>query len=215
LQIWYQKQIIRKGEVLEVKIYIDGEPFYPSSPAASRSKKRLLSEIDAEIFSKGLTYSTITIDGVDIDTSAFLRLRKGREAYIKTCKISSLVIESLQEATDYLPRLVNGIQNIASDFERKEQENICDSLTSFTEGLEWLVNVMQKNQFLLRVNDSELSDKEETIMRLNKSLRNISECFEKDRIMEIAFHMRQGILPEIKKISAYIAHLLETARLMQ
>jgi hypothetical protein len=199
---------------LEVKIFIDGEPFYPTSPAVARSKQRLLSEIDEEIFKKGLTYSTITIDGVEIDASAFLRLRKGREAHFKTCEIRSLVIESLEEATEYLPRLINGIQKIASDFERKEQENIYEDLTNFSEGLDWLVNVMQKNQILLKVQDSELSNKEETITRLNKTLKSISECFEKERIMEIAFHMRQGVIPEVKKISEYIALLLETAKLM-
>ena len=198
-----------------MKIFIDGEPFYPSSPEVLRNKKRILSEIDAEIFEKGLTYSTITIDGVDIDASAFTRLRKGREAHFKTCKISALVIESLQEATDYLPRLINGIKKIASDFERKEEFNIYESLANFSEGVGWLINVMQKNQFLLKVQDSELSEKEETITRLNNSLKKISECFEKERIMEIAFHMRQGILPEIIKISAYIAQLLETAKHIQ
>jgi hypothetical protein len=65
------------------------------------------------------------------------------------------------------------------------------------------------------VQDSELPDKEDTIIKLNTSLENISECFEKGRIMEIAFHMRQGTLPEVKKISGYIVKLLETAMLMQ
>jgi len=198
-----------------MKIFIDGEPFYPSSPEVLRSKKRILSEIDEEIFKKGLTYTTITIDGVDIDPSVFTRLRKGREAHIKTYKISDLIVESLQEAADYLPRLINGIQNVASGFERKEEININESLTNLSEGLCWLLTIMQKSQILLKVQDSELSEKDETMTRLNKSLSKISECLEKERIMEIAFHMRQGILPEVIKISAYIAQLLETAKLMQ
>jgi hypothetical protein len=199
-----------------VKIFIDGEPFYPLSPEASRSKQQLLSEIEEEIFKKGLTYTTITIDGVETDDSAFVRMREGREAHFKTCKIRSLVIESLQEAMDYIPKLTSGIQKITSDFERKEHENINEYLINFSEGLGWLVNVMQKNQILLKVQDSELSDdKKETIIRLNKSLENISECFQKGQIMEIAFHMRHGILPEVKKISGYIDKLLETAKLMR
>ncbi|MCL2146829.1 MAG: hypothetical protein FWH52_03380 [Synergistaceae bacterium] len=198
-----------------MNIFIDGEPFYPSSPEVSRSKKRTLAEIDAQIYKKGLTYSTITVDGVDIDDSAFVRLSKGREAHFKTCKISSLVIESLQEATEYIPRLINGIKEIASNLESKEEFNMYESMTNFSEGLGWLINIMQKNQFLLKTPDSELLEKEETITGLNKSLKKISECFEKERIMEIAFHMRQGILPEVIKISAYIAQLLETAKHMQ
>ncbi|MCL2767906.1 MAG: hypothetical protein FWE49_04200 [Synergistaceae bacterium] len=197
-----------------MKIFIDGEPFNPSSQVILRSKRRLISEIDEEISRKGLTYTNITVDGVEMDSSAFVRLRKGREAHFKTCEIKTLVIESLQEAKNYLPRLNAGIQNIASGLERKEQEDISEHLASFAEGLDWLVSVMQKSQFLLKVKDSELVEKEGTITKLNKSLESISECFEKGRIMEIAFHMRQGVLPEIKVISNYIAKLLETANHM-
>ena len=193
-----------------MKIFIDGEPFVPSSPAVSRSKRRLLAEIDEEILKKGLTYTSITVDGVEMDSSAFLRLRKGREAHFKTCEIKALVIESLDEAINYLPRLNNGIQNIASGLERKEYENISEQLANFAEGLDWLVNVMQKSQLLLGVKDSELSGKDETMAKLNKSLESIAECFEKGRITEISFHMRQ-ILPDIKKISDYIVQLLEAA----
>ncbi|MCL1875206.1 MAG: hypothetical protein FWF87_02970 [Synergistaceae bacterium] len=198
-----------------MKIFIDGEPFYPLSPTESRSKQQLLKEIDEEIVQNGLTYTTITVDGVEMDSSAFLHLRKGREAHFKTCKIKDLVIESLQEAINYLPRLTDGIQKIASEFERKEEENADEHMTNFAEGLGWLINVMQKNQILLKVKDSELPNKEETIVKINASLESISECFEKRRIMEIAFHMRQGILPEIKNISGYVAQLLDTAMLMQ
>ena len=199
-----------------MKIFIDGEPFFPSSPEAEESKQQLLSEIDEEIFKKGLTYTTITIDGVEVDASAFLRMRQGREAHFTTYKIRSLVIESLEEATNYLPRLINGIQKITSDLERKDNENISENLTNFSEGLDWLVNVMQKSQILLKVRDSDLSDdKEETMARLNKSLESITDCFEKGQMMEIAFHMRHGILPGIKIISGYINKLLETAKLMQ
>lgn len=198
-----------------MKIFIDGDPFYPSSSIVSGSKQLLLSEVEEEIAKKGLTYTFITVDGVEMDSSAFLRLREGREAHFKTCKVKTLVIESLQEAINYLPRLTDGIQKIASEFERKEHENADEYMANFAEGLGWLVDVMQKNQFLLKVNDSELPDKKDTIIKLNTSLENISECFEKHRIMEIAFHMRHGILPEIKKISGYIVQLLETAMLMQ
>jgi len=198
-----------------MKIFIDGEPFNPSSQEVLESKRQLLAEIDGEILKKGLTYTTITVDGVEMDSSAFTRLRKGREAHFKTCEIKSLVIESLQEAINYLPRLNGGIQNIASELERKEQENISKQLADFAEGLDWLINVMQKSQLLLEVKDSELSGKEEAITNLNKSLENISDCFEKGRLMEIAFHMRHGVLPEINNISAYVAKLLETANLMK
>jgi hypothetical protein len=170
--------------------------------------------VDEEILQKGLTYTDITVDGVEMDSAAFVRLRGGREAHFKTCRIKSLVIESLEEAINYLPRLNNGIKNIASELERKEQENISENMANFAEGLDWLVNVMQKSQFLLKVNDSELPGKEETITKLNKSLESISECFEKGRIMEIAFHMRQTI-PEIEKISDYVNQLFETANLMK
>jgi len=197
-----------------MKIFIDGEPFNPSSPAVSKSKQQLLEEIDEEILGKGLTYTTITVDGIEMDSSAFTRLRKGREAHFQTRQIKSLVIESLQEAMNYLPRLIDGTQKIASEFERKEQEKINEHLANFSEGLDWLINVMQKSQLLLKVEDSKLSGKEETIVNLNKYLKNISECFEKGRIMEIAFHMRQ-IIPEIKKISDYAGQLLEIANLMK
>ena len=203
--------MIWKGGISEVKIFIDGEPFYPASPTASKSKQKLLAEIDEEIFQKGLTYTTITVDGIEMDSAAFVRLRKGREAHFATCKIETLVIESLEEAVSYLPRLTDGIEKIAGALERKEQENINEQMTSFAEGVGWIVNVMQKNQILLKVKDSELPGKEETILKLNASLESISGCFEKGRIMEIAFHMRQGVLPEIVKISGYINKLLETA----
>ena len=198
-----------------MKIFIDGEPFIPSSPEVLENKRQLLAEIDEEILGKGLTYTTISVDGVEMDSSAFTRLHKGREAHIKTCEIKSLVIESLQEAISYLPRLNSGIENIALELERKEQKNISEQLADFAEGLDWLINVMQKSQLLLKVNDDELSDKEKTIEKLNKSLENISECFEKGRITEIAFHMRHGVLPEMSKISAYVDKLLETANLMK
>ena len=198
-----------------MKIFIDGEPFIPSSPEVLENKRQLLAEIDEDILGKGLTYTTISVDGVEMDSSAFARLHMGREAHIKTCKIKSLVIESLQEAINYLPRLNSGIQNIALELERKEQDNISEQLANFAEGLDWLVNVMQKCQLLLKVNDADLSDKEKTIAKLNKSLGNISECFEKGRMMEIAFHMRQGVLPEISKISFYVDKLLEIANLMK
>ena len=197
-----------------MKVFIDGELFTPSSPAVSRSKRRLLAEVDEEILKKGLTYTDITVDGVEMDSAALVRLRGGREAHFKTCRIKTLVVESLEEAVNYLPRLEGGIQNIASGLERKEQENIGEDMANFAEGLDWLVNVMQKSQFLLQVKDSELPGKEETITKLNKSLESISECFEKGRIMEIAFHMRQTI-PGIEKISDYVRQLLETANLMK
>jgi len=196
-----------------VKIFIDGEPFNPSSPEVSGSKEQLLAEIDEEILQKGLTYTTIVVDGVEMDSSAFVRLRSGREAHIKTRQTIHLVIESLQEAMNYLPRLNDGIQKLASELEHNNQENLNEHLADFAEGLGWLVNVMQKSQIFLDVKDSQLSDKVEVLSKLNKSLQNIFECLEKHRIMEIAFHMRQGILPEIKKISEFIEKLLEAAKI--
>jgi len=193
-----------------VKIFIDGEPFNPSSPDVSRSQ--LLAEIDEEIIGKGHTYTTITVDGVEMDSSAFVLLRKGREAHFKTRQTKLLVIESLQEAVSYIPRLIDGTLNIALDLERNKHDNIHEQIACFAEGLGWLVNVMQKSQLLLRVIDSELPDKEEVLTKLKKSLENIFECCEKHRIMEIAFHMRQGILPEISRISGYIDKLLEAAK---
>ena len=198
-----------------MKVFIDREPFYPSSPTVSRSKKRLIAEIEEEISKKGLTYTAITVDGVEIDYSAFLRLRKGREAHIKTYQIKTLVFESLQEAENYLPRFTDGVQQIASEFERNDQENIEEKMLNFAEGIGWLVNIMQKNQLLLKVEDSELPDKEETMLKLNTTLEKITECFHKGSIMEIAFHMRHGILPEVKNISEYITKLLKIVMHMQ
>jgi hypothetical protein len=208
-----KKHIVLKGGVSEVKIFIDGEPFSPSSPEASTSKNSLLSEIEETILQKGLTYTTITVDGIEMDSSAFTRLRQGREAHFKTCQIKQLLIESLQEAVNYLPRLTDGIKKIASEIERKEHQNINEYLTNFTEGLDWIINVMQKSQSLLGIKDFDLHNKKESMTRLNKSLENITDCFENGRTMEIAFHMRQGVLPEINNISEYIYQLFEAARL--
>lgn len=193
-----------------MKIFIDGEQFETSAEAAD-NKIKLLDEVESHLNGLGRVYTTIIVDGTELERKAFTRLRGGMEARFATCQIHSLVVESLHEGLSYIKRLSEAVNGMAGEFERRETQKAQANLAAFAEGMSWLFNVMQKSQQLLGIPDVELGDKNTTVFELNKSLTEISNCVVDGRDTEIAFHLRQKIMPEISKFAGYFEKLLAQA----
>lgn len=192
-----------------MKIFFDGEPFTPSESVDG--KKELLDEIETYLNREGKVYTKITVDGIELDRRAFLRLRGGMEARFETCKIQSLVEDSLLEGIAYIERLSDAVEKLAGEFERREIEKAQNNLASFAEGMSWIVNVMYKSQQILGVEDDVLGGNSIAANELNSTLIDISNCVVDGRNTEIGLLLRQKVSPAIREFKTHFKKLLEYA----
>ena len=192
-----------------MKVYIDGQEYteFPGEGGAMS----VLSAVKRFASEDGRVVTEIRLDDVVMDEEAFSSVNGGLVAHFTSYPVRNLVLESLDEAVKYIPRLTRGLEEIALHFEKNEFAAGEGKLADGAEGLDWLLQVFQKCISLLAVDYSD----NDGFCKMKDSLGDIISALgafhEGKKYLQMAFCIRQKLVPEIEKFSMHVQRLRDLA----
>ncbi len=190
-----------------MKIVLNHEEWIPSK-SSGNDREALWKELNADISSRGEIILSLETDGEEMLPEAFLQVSGDHDFVIKTKPIRLLVQESLEEAQRYLPALLKGYGTIADKLEKESTTEALELMQQAFEGTQWLLGVTQNSQVLL--GESFLSDTEEgkdLRDRVALVLEKIEKALEEQRFFEIAFLLREELIPGLGAFEEYVRKL--------
>lgn len=155
----------------------------------------------------------ISVDGTELDELSFSALSGGSEVIFTTGPVRELVNESLCEAQNYLANLSAGFERIADTLEGEKAAEGLGLLASAAEGIGWLLQVLHNSQVLLGLEDGEISDGGLAELKgsLLLNLENVSNSVEEKKYLELAYRIRNGLLPDIHRLGGYLLSMQDTS----
>jgi len=192
-----------------MKVYIDGQECTDIIGAGNSSA--ILSAVSGRISKAGRVMTEIRLDDVVMEEEAFLSVSGGLVAQFTSRPVHDLVMESLDEALKYIPRLTKGFEEIALHFEQNELTAGEGKLADGAEGLDWLLQVFQKCSSLLAVNDDDNKGLSELKDALTKSISSLGIYHSEKKYLQMAFCIRERLVSELEKLSIHIQRLRNLA----
>lgn len=193
-----------------MRIRLDGKELALPEGIINGGKKGILEFVQK----KALTYHSviveIIVDNENLhDEDAFLALSGGLDVQFVSQPVRDLVGESLDEADRYFQLLPNGVESIATLFERKNDPEAENKFAQLIEGIEWLLQVFSKSCTLLGVNPYEMKigNFANDIDALNKALGKLADVKTEGRTTEVAWILREELLPVVKTLPVYWSEL--------
>jgi molecular chaperone GrpE (heat shock protein) len=190
-----------------MKILLNNEEWI-SSDASGDNRALIWQELQDQVSSQGEIIHSLEVDGEEMLPEAFLQISGDHEFVLKTKPIRLLVRESLEESHRYLPALLKGYESIADNLEEEKTKDALELMQQAFEGTQWVLGVTQNCQVLL--GESSLSDTEEG-KRLRDGVSQVLEKMEKaleeQRFFEIAFLLREELIPGLNAFEEYTQKL--------
>lgn len=204
-----RRRIFEKGVSL-VRIRLDGAELALGNDVLSEGKRAVFEAVKRDAMTRNSVIVGITVDGETIDDEeVFCALAGGLDVQFTSQPVMELVTESLGEGNRYFPLLLQGLEEIATLLEEGHEEEAKVKLLSAIEGVNWLISVFDKSCVLMSVRPAELKsgDFMKDREKLNEVLTEMLEVMEKQRILDLAFLIREKILPVIGSLALYWTEL--------
>jgi hypothetical protein len=150
----------------------------------------------------------LRVDNVEMDDEAFLNLTGGMAAYFVSQPTRELVLESLDEALNYAPRLTKGFEQICLHFDANELAMGEWKLADAAEGLDWLLSAFHHCQALLGIGD-EIND--QGLAKLKGTLADVinrlGSQHDERQFSQMAITIRQELLPNVREFVTHVRRL--------
>lgn len=174
-------------------------------------KEQLWRALNSDLKRKQCVPVEVTLDGEAMEPDVFLSATGGQELSVKTRNVRELIQDSLASSKAYLEPLQKGFDEIADHFEAEEQEEGLKKLQQATEGVSWVLQVLENTQKLLGIDDSEVLDGEfaPTRKKLAAVLQEAVPALEEGKFFELSFRLREEVKPSIGHLGPYIDALME------
>ena len=198
-----------------VRVWIDEVP-WGEAPAAG-TKEELWEALNGHLASQGRIYRALEVDGEALEVEAFLQVTGGQELRVTSCPVRELVRESLGQAIRYLPELHKGAERVADLLEEENLREAFPVLSQLSEGTTWVLQVLGRSQVLLALPDGEIGDGELSAVRerLLAVLRDALSSLEGEKFFELAFRLREELVPALVRLGGYVVALNNTAEIVQ
>ena len=189
-------------------IYMD-DSVLEGSAFETQDRETLLVAIRKSAADRGRVVTAFSLDGETITEETFAASSRGTELRVTPDSIRTLVSDSLQEASRYLPALMSGIGRIADLLEREKIREAADMFRQASEGIDWMLHVLAHCQKLLGLNDPEILDGKINDVResLAASLKCVAGSLENGKYFELSFRLRNELIPELEKLAPYLHSL--------
>ena len=191
-----------------MKVCIDGLDY--TDVIGDGRASSILSAVKRRVSEEGRVVIEIRLDDVVMDEDAFSGVSGGLTVNFTSRPVRELVLETLDEALKYIPRLTRGLEEIALHFEKNEFAVGEGKLADGAEGLDWLLQVFQKCNALLAVDDADGGIRE-LQNALAGSISSLGAFHEEKKYLPMAFCIRQKLAPAIEKFSIHVQRLRELA----
>ena len=195
-----------------MKIYLDGQEC--AGIGGDGGTSSILSAVVRRASDAGRVITEIRLDDVVMEEEAFLNVSGGFRADFTSQSLRELVLESLDEALKYVPRLTGGLGEIAAHFEKNENTAGEGKLADAAEGLDWLLQVFQKCSSLLAENNNQ-SDVVEISKAFTESIGSLAALHSEKNYLRMAFFIREQLIPEIDKFTVHVQRLRGLATSIQ
>ncbi|MDR2527926.1 MAG: hypothetical protein LBD04_02765 [Synergistaceae bacterium] len=195
-----------------MNVYIDGQDY--SEILKSADAASILNVVQSETSRNGRVVTEIRVDDVAMDEEAFLNLTGGLSASFSTQLVRDLVVDSLDEAIKYIPRLKKGLEEIALHFEKNETAAGQGKLADAAEGLDWLLSVFQKCTTLLAVGE-EANGGENLKAALAADVGRLAALHGEGKFLQMALAIRQKLVPEVGEFALHVQRLRDLGSFTQ
>jgi hypothetical protein len=191
-----------------MKVYIDEQEY--SELLDSVDAASILNVVRGEVSRNGRVVTEIRLDDIVMDEEAFLNVTGGLVARFTSQPVRELVHDSLDEAINYIPRLMKGLNEIVLHFEKNEIAIGQGKLADATDGLDWILLAFRNCSALLAVEEEmNNSGLDELKTALSESINSLGTLHTECRYPQMALCIRQKLIPEIEKFSVHFKKLRE------
>ncbi len=196
-------------------VWIDDVP-WPGAES-TRTKEELWTALNAFLAPLGKVPHLMVLDGEPLEAEAFLQVAGGQELRVTSRPVRDLVRESLDQAVGYFSELRKGAANIADLLEEEKMQEALPLLSQLSEGTEWVLQVLARSQSLLALPDQELGDGGMGQVRehLLSVLRGMTASMEGEKFFDLAFRLREELVPTLDHLRGYVEALRELAENVQ
>ena len=186
-----------------MRVRLDDAEWNVDDELVNQSKESLLGAAKKLAAEKGAIISGITVDGIEMEEDIFLQLSAGVDVQFKTQSIRELLRESLADGQDYFPSLLSGLERVADLFEANNKEEGLRLFAQALEGIGWILQVMDRASLLLCTRTDLLSsgDFSREFADLCEKVTALSVVLEEGKHLEIAYRIREDLLPSLRKLS--------------
>ncbi len=194
------------------KVFVDGKLWKEVPPGADRG---WLDELKAAVLRGGRVIVGLSDGSRPVTEEEVFALEEMEQLLVETRNVRELVREALEECARYVPVLANGLKVIADAIDEGQLEKSFKLITQATEGLGWVVQVIQNAQILLRVEDREVGDGAlgQLKDRLVRDLEALVGYMREGRYDDVAFELREEVAPAVARLLDYVEALRSMASL--
>lgn len=192
-----------------MRIRLDDEDLLLDDAVIQAGKEAVFEAAKRAAVSRNRVVTDISVDGESVDQNAFFLLSGGVDIRFATQSIRDLVNDSLQEGGKYFPLLKEGIARIATAFEEGRDQDGLKELPQALEGVNWLIDVFNRSCILMGVTDDSLKtgDFEADFAAIRNGLDAMASAMEDGKMMSLAYHIREQLIPAIDRFSLYWAEV--------
>lgn len=190
-----------------MRVYVDDQEWKGHS--FSEEKTVLWKEITQQVARVGRVPCEICVDGEILEQEAFTSLSGGGEVRIRTKPLRELLRESLEQAEQYVPALLGGLGAVADKFEAEESREALALLQQASEGMEWLLKIIENAQILSGIENGEIGDGGlvESRKQLTLILQAVVTSLEEGKYFEAAYKIREELMPIVVRMGTYVGSI--------
>lgn len=173
-------------------------------------KRAVFEAVKQDALGRNSVIVGITVDGEQLgDEESFYALSGGLDVHFTSQPVRELVEESLGEGERYLPLLSSGLESVATLFEERKDDEAQAKLLQAIEGINWLIDVFDKSCILMGVRPDVLKAGNflQDRSALNDALSEMVDVMESGKMIDLAYLIRERLLPVVHKFSAYWAEI--------
>lgn len=182
----------------------------------------VLDEVDkGEVFQKvssilagqSRVVSSIFIDGVEMDPEAFVATEGGTVVEFISMEVGDLVVQSLLSAERYIPKLRQGVVEVADLLEQEKIDEAMSLSVQAMEGLDWVLSAVGRCASLLGCGAKEKAfvGFDKTRGELEDIMESIVGSFEAGKTFKPALVLREEVPPLLDKVSEVVTYLQSQA----
>ena len=152
---------------------------------------------------RGYIISDLQADGQNISNSSEKEIEEIKpieKLEIEVKEIAELEVESLEEAENYLPRAISGIEEIVAKFRQGNELKGYTMLSDLLEGLEWLSLLIEKLEDSSEINLNNINEFniKKFIKEWQEVLQKLFTAMENQDLVLIGDLLEYELLPMLK-----------------
>lgn len=196
-----------------MKVTLDGSEFALGDGMKGGDKRAIYDAVRAAAAKDGRVITSLSVDGNEIsDVDAFCAISGGQTIEFTSQAVRSLVNESAAEGTRYLSALMPGVSDIATKFERGEDDAAHRMLSDAVEGINWIFGIFEKICGITGITAESLKAGKfsEDSEHIKEALTEMNTAMEAGDGMKLAYIIRSKLAPVLEKFKGYWDEVVST-----